>query len=201
MVFYRSNRQRIDLDNLVKAVFDAANGVVWVDDVQVVNFGARLELDPQNPRTEIFVGPCSTSMPRGEEAVEERVCPSCGNTFSSRAYDSKPNGQTYCSKACVGTRPRPCEHCGGSFKPRHHQQRYCCKGCASKSVETRRKIAAARRSDARPKCLLCGVKLQRKNATLCRACWLSEAPKGKSKDEIVAAFEEQGRIQRRSHRR
>lgn len=30
-----------DVDNVLKAVFDAINGVVWVDDVQVVGLSAR----------------------------------------------------------------------------------------------------------------------------------------------------------------
>jgi len=35
LVFYRYQKHRVDLDNLSKAVLDAMNGVVWVDDAQV----------------------------------------------------------------------------------------------------------------------------------------------------------------------
>lgn len=64
ITFFRSNKQRIDLDNLVKAVLDAANGIAFVDDVQVVELAARIELDRENPRTVILVEPKTTSMPR-----------------------------------------------------------------------------------------------------------------------------------------
>jgi len=40
--FYYGNRGA-DLDNLVKAVWDAFNGVVWCDDVQVVELIARIQ--------------------------------------------------------------------------------------------------------------------------------------------------------------
>jgi crossover junction endodeoxyribonuclease RusA len=41
MTFYYGNRGA-DLDNLVKAVWDALNGVVWQDDVQVWQMTARI---------------------------------------------------------------------------------------------------------------------------------------------------------------
>lgn len=40
--FHRDNHRRADLDNLVKLVLDAANGVVWRDDAQVEQIHARL---------------------------------------------------------------------------------------------------------------------------------------------------------------
>lgn len=67
MTFFRSDRHRIDLDNLVKAVLDAANGIAFVDDAQVVELAARLDLDKANPRTVLLIEPKSTSMPRGTE--------------------------------------------------------------------------------------------------------------------------------------
>jgi Holliday junction resolvase RusA-like endonuclease len=47
-----------DLDNLLKAIFDAMNGIVWKDDGQVCVVGARkfyCEKD-REPRTEVEVG-------------------------------------------------------------------------------------------------------------------------------------------------
>lgn len=36
----RKSRRHYDLDNVVKAVMDAANGIVWADDRQVSHLGA-----------------------------------------------------------------------------------------------------------------------------------------------------------------
>lgn len=39
--FYRRTRGRVDVDNLVKTVLDAANKVLWLDDSQVVELRVR----------------------------------------------------------------------------------------------------------------------------------------------------------------
>ena len=54
-LFVRKNRHAVDLDNLLKLVFDAANGVAWEDDRQVVKAIAGIEVDRDNPRTEITI--------------------------------------------------------------------------------------------------------------------------------------------------
>lgn len=41
VTFYRSTRRRVDVDNLVKLVLDAAKNVVWLDDDQVFQLHAR----------------------------------------------------------------------------------------------------------------------------------------------------------------
>lgn len=53
VAFYRENRKPIDLDNMVKRVKDAANGILWKDDRQVVDLWASKRVDPDNPRTVI----------------------------------------------------------------------------------------------------------------------------------------------------
>jgi Holliday junction resolvase RusA-like endonuclease len=42
--FYRRTRNTVDVDNLLKTLFDAANGVLWLDDSQVREVRARLAL-------------------------------------------------------------------------------------------------------------------------------------------------------------
>ena len=64
LVFYRQTAQRVDVDNLVKHFFDSANGMLWVDDVQVTRISAVLELDRENPRTEFRISPHNSSMVR-----------------------------------------------------------------------------------------------------------------------------------------
>lgn len=55
--FYRSTRQVIDLDNLLKHLLDAATGICWVNDCQVTAYGTvELHLDRTNPRTWLRIG-------------------------------------------------------------------------------------------------------------------------------------------------
>ena len=51
--FYRKNHRRVDLDNLVKTVMDAGNGVGWLDDAQIVELHARKFLGCADPRVEV----------------------------------------------------------------------------------------------------------------------------------------------------
>lgn len=56
--FFRSNRQVIDLDNLLKHFEDAASGICWVNDCQVTAYGVvELHLDREAPRTHIWIEP------------------------------------------------------------------------------------------------------------------------------------------------
>lgn len=55
MVFYRANRRRVDSDNLKKAVMDAFNDVVWLDDSQVVVSLPIKAYDKEHPRVEVRV--------------------------------------------------------------------------------------------------------------------------------------------------
>lgn len=55
-MFYRSSRQVIDLDNLLKHLLDAATGICWVNDCQVTSYGTvGLHLDPDAPQTQLTV--------------------------------------------------------------------------------------------------------------------------------------------------
>jgi Holliday junction resolvase RusA-like endonuclease len=53
--FYRANGRTADLDNLVKLVTDALNGIVWKDDRQVVQLHASRFDRQERPRTEIEI--------------------------------------------------------------------------------------------------------------------------------------------------
>lgn len=53
--FFSGTRRRTDLDNLVKLVLDACNGIVWRDDSQVVQLHAQLERGAARARTELEV--------------------------------------------------------------------------------------------------------------------------------------------------
>lgn len=63
-VFYRSSRQVIDLDNLLKHLMDSANGILWINDAQVTMIVAEARLDRDAPRTEFMLEPHETDMTR-----------------------------------------------------------------------------------------------------------------------------------------
>lgn len=117
-IFFRPNRQRLDLDNLLKHVCDAATGVVWIDDSQVTAVAGILELDAIRPRSVITFARHQSSLVRDlGRAVK---CVLCGKEFQKKG--SKP--QLMCSRACqleaMAGRNRsagflvktPCEVCG-----------------------------------------------------------------------------------------
>ena len=53
--FYRATAHKCDLDNLVKSISDAIQGVVFEDDAQVWVLHAAKGIDRDNPRVEILV--------------------------------------------------------------------------------------------------------------------------------------------------
>lgn len=68
VVFYRRTRQIVDLDNLLKHLMDAANGILWINDYQVTEIYARMELDADRPRTNFTVTGRPTTMIRSVPA-------------------------------------------------------------------------------------------------------------------------------------
>lgn len=50
-----SSRMSGDIDNHCKAILDSLNGVVFVDDGQVIHLEAAMFKDKINPRVEIFI--------------------------------------------------------------------------------------------------------------------------------------------------
>jgi Holliday junction resolvase RusA-like endonuclease len=55
MYFYRDTRRRVDLDNLIKSVLDAMQGLVFVDDYQIVRISAEKRYDAEFPRVEVTI--------------------------------------------------------------------------------------------------------------------------------------------------
>lgn len=56
----RLPQHEADLDNYVKAVGDALNGLAWVDDRQVVRLDAEIERGAEAPRIVVSVAPRAT---------------------------------------------------------------------------------------------------------------------------------------------
>jgi crossover junction endodeoxyribonuclease RusA len=55
MLFCVGTRRRKDLDNMIKLILDALNGLAWKDDSQVVSIVATKRFE-KPARTEVFVG-------------------------------------------------------------------------------------------------------------------------------------------------
>ncbi|BBA98273.1 hypothetical protein RVR_4403 [Actinacidiphila reveromycinica] len=72
-VFFRPDRQRIDVDNMVKHICDAGNGIAWVDDAQITAVYGVAELDAANPRTLIVVARHVSSLDRSDVAKTPRA--------------------------------------------------------------------------------------------------------------------------------
>ena len=65
LVFYRSDRTAMDLDNLEKLVMDAGTRAgVWLDDRQITAKASKLELDAARPRTLIAIAPTTSTLDR-----------------------------------------------------------------------------------------------------------------------------------------
>jgi Holliday junction resolvase RusA-like endonuclease len=63
-VFFRPDRRQIDVDNMLKHVCDAANGIAWVDDAQITAVYGVAELDVEDPRTLVVVTKHRSSLDR-----------------------------------------------------------------------------------------------------------------------------------------
>lgn len=165
-LFFRPNKQRIDVDNMLKHVCDAANGLLWTDDSQVTSLLGVVELDAGLPRTVIATAPQRTTMLRGSDDVV--LCP-CGTLFSRTT-------SKYCSLDCPARargflrRPVPCEHCGDDFIRNTSTQRYCSPDCR---IEGRR---GRMRGRGKPfsQCSACGTRLTHKRGGRCRECWRAD---------------------------
>ncbi len=53
--FMRLKGHGADVDNLLKLVLDACNGLVWKDDKQVTKWGGEKFLYSEEPRTEVHI--------------------------------------------------------------------------------------------------------------------------------------------------
>lgn len=91
-VFYRPTRQRIDCDNLIKAVSDAATGLVWKDDSQVLEVIGRLFLAADRPHVEFAIYRVPDTAPRPR-------CRTCGKPYSTYPSIDDECCSTECRRA------------------------------------------------------------------------------------------------------
>lgn len=166
-LFYRNSRQRIDCDNLIKAVSDAATGEVWKDDNQVVEVIARLFLASDNARAEIAIYRLPNPSPH-------KKCLVCGKEFVT--YPSVD--ADYCSQDCYQKSTHAtvvCRECGKPFEIVQSLAKiragFCSRQCA---LAYYGKKKTAERGPQTWKCRVCGGPVSRKEYELCRACSMKE---------------------------
>lgn len=163
-LFYRRTFQRVDIDNLEKAVLDGCTKAqIWRDDSQVTALASALEHDAEFPRSVIAFAQHSSSMRRGDAA--RSTCESCGELFE--APGKRRGTARWCSRECRMTlaEPIPCEVCEKPFKRRSGNQKMCSEACRRESI---------RRRERRPvnECVDCGESTSANpSAVRCRECW------------------------------
>jgi Holliday junction resolvase RusA-like endonuclease len=122
--FRTATRQRRDLDNLLKLVFDACNGFAWRDDVQVEEIQARVERPSDRPGIDLRIT---------RTARYTRDCRLCGRLLAGSG-----RGTDFCSRACYDTvqrkgYPVACPECGTTvYRQRSEESRlkFCSQECS-----------------------------------------------------------------------
>jgi len=165
VVFFRSTHHRIDLDNLMKLILDAGTRArAWLDDSQVTAQAAILELDHEDPRTIVALGPTESSLVRGKGKLTI-VWARCGTEFKGSTSGRQ---RLYCSSACAHPKSMArCAICGKEFRRRSARQRYCSKKCAQSDPLVRQAVASSR---PWPKCQVCGGRVSRREYLRCSTC-------------------------------
>jgi Holliday junction resolvase RusA-like endonuclease len=123
-VFFRPNHMRIDVDNMLKHVLDAAKGIVWHDDSQVTAVMGIVELDTADPRTLVVVAPHVSSLVRDIR----RTCRRCGVEFRL-PWSGSP--QVYCSPTCHGKSTKQPKVHPGQGRGRKRQPPSTCRDCGA----------------------------------------------------------------------
>lgn len=201
--FHVKARQRRDIDNMLKLVFDGLTGCAWIDDSQVTEVHAKLIHGSESPRSEVRVYP-TEDLPDWHS----RQCDFCKKPF--RTYHSWSGKVKWCSVECRSAmrnlqKERTCRNCGVSFKSHHIKQdaQFCSKDCnysykqvelqcdkCGKSYRKARSLAKAgkkfcgtecreaywrdhRKVVARGTCAVCNEPTSKKSYLRCNACRVS----------------------------
>lgn len=169
-IFYRSSKQRIDTDNMLKHVCDSANKIAWLDDSQVTAITGIMELDVENPRTVIGIAPHSSTMTKGVDS--KRKCKLCDTFILLKGLWDK---KIYCndcrykdvSRNKIIREPKKCLMCDNIFSPRVNQT-LCSHACRGKLLSSRKKAKFRNFS----RCSVCDAELAHRRGGKCRPCWL-----------------------------
>jgi Holliday junction resolvase RusA-like endonuclease len=190
VVFRASTHQRRDLDNCIKLVCDAANGIVWRDDVQVTRIEADMIRGVDDPGTTVEVwiararerrceacgaGPltagqakyCSKRCYDGNQRRGiVRRCKGCGVDVYRQAGKSQAR-VVFCTPECRRAQGERCRNCGKvTVGPPSQPRVFCSPTCSSTWYRTNGAVRVRGGTCA------CGAPVSR-GATRCRACHYS----------------------------
>lgn len=188
-VFFRPSRQRIDADNMLKHVCDAATGVLWADDSHCTAIMGVIELDPERPRTLVMAALHQSSLTRGTDATYP--CAVCQKPVSILGQSRGPGRvRKTCSRACSSRlrghiplhEPVPCAYCKQPFRRVSFYRTMCSPECAHASFRGKRRAKRQPFSS----CTTCGKMLTHLRGGRCRACWQA-APKENGRKPLTRA--------------
>ena len=172
-VFYRSNRQRIDIDNLLKSVLDACTlAGVWKDDSQVREVFSRLYTGESEPRVEFAVY-------RMDSTTSGNKCLKCGKDIPQ----GKGTKKKFCDSDCWRESTKTeivCAHCGKPFTlPKSfargnpgYPRKFCSRDCSIAAHQQKCRIKG--KESEKWKCTVCGGRVSRKEYTVCRGCSMKQ---------------------------
>jgi len=151
-VFYVQTHHRKDVDNMLKAVLDAMNKIVFRDDMQVKEIMGWSVMDCERPRTE-FVVYRLHKIDR-----ESGICCQCGAPF--RRYKSWRH-RLFCSRACAALKAQrsvqvPCAGCGKLVLREPNQvervkfESFCSPACRSVNTRLRANCSHCNKPISRP---------------------------------------------------
>lgn len=138
-IFFHGTRQRRDVDNMLKLICDALNGIAWADDSQVTEVSGRRGFDAkENARTEVWIYSV------GKVDRPTRNCLRCDTPFPTYdSWEKSPNGKKFCSPECgrayrVERRKRTCQHCSVEFlaSGETRETKFCSRECKSAARRT-----------------------------------------------------------------
>lgn len=167
-VFFRPNKQRIDVDNMLKHVCDAANEIAWLDDSQVTAVYGVAELDIERPRTILVFARHRSTLTRGTDNT--RPCERCGVPFLLVGTTKKRFCSQECARKARGhdlSEPVPCQECGQPFRRTTQAQILCSAECRADRLRGRNRAKGSPRS----RCASCDKTLSHTRGGRCRACW------------------------------
>jgi len=187
-MFYRGNRQKIDVDNMLKTILDAiTQSGFWFDDSRVHEICGVVEKGAPRPRVEFIVYRyrLQGDRVRGGRYDFPDTCAQCGGAMSVAKSKSYPSSRRkFCSQKCARaskTSILMCSQCGQSFtipqslqrkNPRPaggwYPRQFCSRQC---SIEFHRHLHRIRGKESdKWICSKCGGRVSRKEYHVCRAC-------------------------------
>lgn len=186
-IFYRGDRQRIDLDNLLKTILDSITlSGFWSDDSKVAEIAGRLEKIQANPRVNfmVYLYDSINHIETSQDYTFQEKCSFCGGPMSLAKSKSYPcrKGQ-FCSKECFYQSRKiklKCSYCGKDFeipksllyqktkKGKVYKRSFCSRDC---SINYWRQLKRKKGKESDNWiCSKCGSHVSRKEYKVCRGC-------------------------------